>query len=228
MRAIYTPKIESGLMHFEGDTAHHLIRVVRIQKGETILLLNGQGHKAISTVEEVSKKDLTLKVQEIVTEKLKHNLHLVLGLVKREALEEILKASVEMGLQKIYLVRTQFSQGMVENKERLHKLLVSALEQSNNTYLPELIYCENLKAIPLAQYKHLYTLSLENSSSNAAISVNDGLMFIGPEGGFSPEEEEYLKAQGAHGVHIPVPILRAKTAVIMATGYLLGKSEKRV
>jgi 16S rRNA (uracil1498-N3)-methyltransferase len=116
---------------------------------------------------------------------------------------------------------------MIEWSDRYQKILISALEQSNNPYLPEIHLLSSLKEIPFSQYENLYTFSpQENKYSAKQFSIEKSLILIGPEGGFSTEEEGYLVEKNSLLIKLPLPILRAKTATILAVGFLLGKSLK--
>ncbi|MFZ4712986.1 MAG: 16S rRNA (uracil(1498)-N(3))-methyltransferase [Bacteriovoracaceae bacterium] len=226
MRAHFQQNICEGKLHLSGDVAHHLLKVVRIESGEKLMLLDGQGNTAEGLVVETSKKDLTLEVSKLITRPRLGELDMALGVVKKEALEEILKATVEMGIKNLYLVRTLYSQPLPEWSERYQKLLISALEQSNNPYLPKISLLGSLKEIPFQSYQSLVTFSTIESGTKDSMDLNNTLIFIGPEGGFSADEENFLKEKRSSFLKLPLPIMRAKTAAILATGFLLGQSLK--
>jgi 16S rRNA (uracil1498-N3)-methyltransferase len=225
MRALFYPDISAEKILLSGDEAHHFIKVLRLEIDEDILLLDGKGTIASARVSSVTKKEMTLSVDSKKFISSNNKIHLAIGIVKKEALEEILKASVEMGLRKLYLIRTQFSQPIFEWTERYQKLLIGALEQSNNPYLPEIQILSSLKELPLTEYTNIYTFSSQKSHTKENnFSLDKSLVLIGPEGGFSTDEENFLIEKKSQLINLPLPILRAKTATILAVGYLLGKS----
>ncbi|MFL5786165.1 MAG: RsmE family RNA methyltransferase, partial [Bacteriovoracaceae bacterium] len=142
MRAAFLENLESHESYeLSGDIAHHLINVVRIEKNEEILLLDGKGLSVTAKVSDLAKKNLRLTRLTEKHHRRFFQFDLILGIPKKEALELSLKEAVELGFRKIYLVRARFSQIKVPEIERLKSLLISALEQSNSAFLPEVIEC---------------------------------------------------------------------------------------
>lgn len=225
MRAAYVQDLISEDQYsLTGDILHHLVSVVRIEKGEELLLLNGKGLSITTSVMEVTKKSLILKKISEKTEELKFCMDLMLGIPKKDALELSLKQAVELGFQKVYLVRGSYSQNKVPGKERIHSLLVSALEQSNSPFLPEVLET-NWGAVPWNDYGTVLLLDSQTGKTSSSRSVSDkNLLIVGPEGGFSPEELQSLRSQkNLESILLPTPILRTPTAVAAGAGVLLQR-----
>jgi len=140
MRASYQKDLiaqESYML--KGESAHHLLNVVRIELNEELLLLNGLGLVVKAKVSSISKREIALTMIQQNQVDRPFLMDLALGIPKKEALELSLKQAVELGFKKIYLIRAQYSQTRLPETERLESLLISALEQSNASYLPEII-----------------------------------------------------------------------------------------
>lgn len=206
-----------------GDAAHHLVNVVRIELHEEILLLNGAGLKVKTKVSALSKREVTLTKTEHQIADRSFVMDLALGIPKKDALELTLKQAVELGFRRIYLVRSQYSQTKLPEADRLLSLLISALEQSNSAFLPELIPSE-WKELPANDYQEILMLDSQNETkSPASKKLISSLLIVGPEGGFSPEESHFLhQLPNARVVNLPTPILRTPTAVATGAGILLG------
>lgn len=206
-----------------GEAAHHLLTVVRIEMGEEILLLNGKGLKVKTKVTALSKRELTLTKLDHSVEEMAFQMDLALGIPKKEALELSLKQAVELGFKKIYLVRSQYSQTKLPESERIKSLLVSALEQSNASFLPEILPV-GWGDIPASDYNEILMLDSQNETQKTqGQKLNKALLVVGPEGGFSPEESALLhKLSAIRIVNLPTPILRTPTAVAAGAGILLG------
>jgi 16S rRNA (uracil1498-N3)-methyltransferase len=226
MRAIWLPLINLDKVHIlVNESHHHLVNVVRIKVHDELLLLNGKGLKVKTVVSSISKKEIILK--EIEREFVERNFifDLALGIPKKDALELSLKEATELGFRRIYLVRSAYSQNKVPELERTNKLLISALEQSNSPFVPEVIESTwmNLRWDD-------YGLKLMMDSQTRPPSRNHGsldktsLLLVGPEGGFDPAELSYLHARiGLEILKLPTPILRTPTAVAAGAGCLLQR-----
>lgn len=206
-----------------GDAAHHLVNVVRIELNEEILLLNGAGLRVKTKVSALSKKEVTLNRLEHSVAETSFAMDLALGIPKKEALELTLKQAVELGFRKIYLVRSQYSQTKLPETERIMSLLVSALEQSNSSFLPE-IHAVSWNEIPATEYNEILMMDSQNETKKTkATKLKSALLIVGPEGGFSPEESAFLhQLPHIRIVNLPTPILRTPTAVATGAGILLG------
>ena len=225
MRALYLEEIPSeDSIELKGDVIHHLL-VVRVQAGEEILLLDGKGARVQTVVDAVGKKSLRLKMKNRDRLLRESPYDLVLVIPKKEALELCLKEATELGFGKIYLVRGEYSQIKVPDSDRLQKILISALEQSNAPYLPE-VEEANLSEIPWAEYETATWLDSQSSvaSAQSGASVKKMILIVGPEAGFSPAERDFfLNLTNLEQVHLPTPILRSPTALAAGAGLLLQR-----
>jgi 16S rRNA (uracil1498-N3)-methyltransferase len=225
MRAAYLENIESQESYdLSGDIAHHLIHVVRIEKNEEILLLDGKGLSVTAKVAEVAKKNLRLTRLAEKQHQRFYQFDLILGIPKKDALELSLKEAVELGFRKIYLVRARFSQIKVPEVERLNSLLISALEQSNSPFLPEVTE-SSWEEILWNEYGTALLLDSQSGTSDSKrTAAGPTAMIVGPEGGFSPEELTYLRSlPNVESMLLPTPILRTPTAVAAGAGVLLQR-----
>lgn len=227
MRAhwIQTLEIQDSYI-LKGEDLHHLLNVVRIEEGEPLLLLNGNGLMIETQVSAVSKKALELKLVKSSSQERTYNFDLVLGMPKREALELCLKQATELGFRSIFLIKSDYSQMRFPDAERTLKLLVSALEQSNAPFLPEIV-SGDWKSIPWNKYGQTVLLDSQTEGPAEIIqrpSTGDQVLIVGPEGGFSPEERKFLHSlSNVSIVKLPTPILRSPTALATGAGIMLGR-----
>lgn len=207
-----------------GDRAHHL-QVVRVKLNEDILVLNGKGALFYATITAITKKEFVLKINKVENCQLKHELSLAVSVPKKDAFEDILRISVELGINEIYPLSSEFSQYEFSASDRIARLLESALVQSNNAFLPK-IHPQTKLASFLAENVNplVYFSSISSQHEKSHEFTNRKLtILIGPEGGFStPEEIEIANSSKIKIIHLPTPILRAPTAVATSVGYLLG------
>ena len=190
MRAIYQENIEN-ISYIEGEEAHHLANVVRIKKGEEILILNGKGQRATAKVSNIEKDRIYIEIIESILMDHQNGIHLAIGLPKKDAFEEVIRNATEIGISKIYYFKSQFSQQDFVFNERIKRVLISSLIQSNNPYFPDfekLVDLNNLISI-FGQYsKVCYFCSHSKIPSKSELNLSERdkvLLIIGPEGGFS-------------------------------------------
>ena len=221
MRAIYleTFDIKDEIITVVDDSFHHLKNVCRVKTEEDVLVLDGNGLKIFTKVKSVLKKQIELQVisKEIVKREPKEA---CASVVKKEALEIILKKSIELGITKLFLVNTERSPKLNYKDDRFKHVLVSALEQSNNPFLLEY---ELISFADFIEKKKdtLLGLSTEIKTSKNFNEKNDRKMvLVGPEGGFSLEEICLMESLEIPLVKINRPIMRSETAFVFAQGLL--------
>ena len=234
MRAIYFPCKNQALgsrVELSGESYGRLTRTVRIKPGETLLLLDGEGGVLKGEVLLCASKSIQIKICEICHKKTTHRNALYLCLPKREALYLCLKQAVELGIMDITIVLSEYSQRYPLNHHRIKNIFISAIEQSNNPFLPvlrgplkfnefvESIKKKNMTIFSSRPQNQSYSLPQENISFFGP-KEEDICFFIGSEGGLTIQEEERLA--GHHIIHLPTHLLRTPTALSSAYGYLLG------
>lgn len=224
MRAHYQKDLAVQVEYYlKGESAHHLVSVVRVAVGEEILLLNGKGLTVTTVVSAISKKELSLKKLTSSELNRSYSMDLALGIPKKEALELSLKQATELGFRKIYLIRSKYSQIRIPEEGRLDSLLISAVEQSNAAFMPEIILTEWDK-IPCAEYGQIVMLDSQSeyqSMKNVA-KIEGRLLIVGPEAGFSEDELALLhNFPNVSVINLPTPILRTPTAVATGAGIIL-------
>lgn len=206
------------------DAFHHLVHVVRLEANDELLLLNGKGLLVTTLVEAITKREIRLKYRSHHETNDKLQLDLALGMPKKEALELCLKQATELGFRKIYLIRSEYSQMKIPDSDRIEKILVSALEQSNAPFLPEVIETK-WDSIAWKDYSEAVMLDSQTktqSKINQKDPLAPRLLIVGPEGGFSPAELGFLHSQeSVRVVNLPTPILRTPTALAAGAGVMM-------
>jgi 16S rRNA (uracil1498-N3)-methyltransferase len=226
MRAVFIQNIvEENSFRISGDAFHHLVNVIRIQAGEEILVLNGKGLKLTAMVENISKKDLVLKEISRSLETRPYLMDLALGIPKRDALELCLREATELGIRRLYLVESDYSNIKIPEIDRLIKIMISSVEQSNSSFIPEVIQASWIN-LPWDDYGYKVIMDSRPRSSKNLVPVlsSPNLLIVGPEGGFSKNEINYFDDhQLVDVLHLPTPILRTPTAVATGSGWLLQR-----
>jgi len=227
MRAVYIEhfKSEDDLTLIDGEKAHHLINVIRIKKDQKILVLDGVGSKWLGKVVEVKKRSIAIQIIEYSDVVQNTNrIHIAIALLKKDAMDLALKQAVELGTHKVSIIETEQSQKYKINKERNSKILISALEQSNSLFLPEIEYTSLTDLIQNVDNQIIYLSSIDGEKVITYGCKDLHTLLIGPEAGMSVAEEDNItKLSNVNTVKFPTNILRAPTALSTGYGYLLGK-----
>jgi len=214
------------------DRAHHL-NVVRTRAGEEIRIFDGHGCAYEAKVQSITKKEVTLEILSRKEKIQQQQLVLFIGVPKKDAFEDILKIAVESGFSDIVPLTTTYSQFEYMESERFNKIIESALVQSNNYFWPKIspqLKLQDLNTIDLLLDTSILFSSFsegKNDDVNKQIWHRTGV-FIGPEAGFTPSEEEQILASKFKTLrkHLPCPILRAPTAVAVSAGYIYSQMQK--
>lgn len=232
MRALYYPfevKELPSKINIIDEKYHHL-KVIRVKLGEEILLINGKGDLVVTKVESIDKKSVCLNVQnKTVAKRQKPELTVFLAAPKKDAFEDCVRFCVELGVTRLVPVLSKFSQFDHSHLKRVDKIIESSLEQSNNPFYLELSapvpFEEAMKKI--AQYESSYAFSSlpqvqDDQLEMKVIEAKPVAICIGPEAGFSKEEEQQLVQNCRSLLNLPLPIMRTPTALCVAVGHVLG------
>lgn len=225
MRAVLLENVEiqDNRIQLDKNQVHHFNNVLRLKINAQVLVLNGKGLKLLTKLSAISKKEGVLDVltSELVPRK-KSAIDIGMGIVKKDALESSLRSCVELGVNHIYFLKTQNSQLDQINEQRVNTILSMACEQSNNPFLP------SFSVVTLAQvlekdYEMILWGKMTRSDQIPCGKPQKILALIGPEGGFSPEEESlFEERKEALGINLGSYILRTRTAIPAILGFVKG------
>ena len=231
MRAVFLKEIailsQQDMVLVEGDSAKHLVKVVRVKKGEQILILNGKGLIAKATIESLDRKTLNLKIDSVENTSKRELIDLAICTPKKDAIEDIIRDCVELGVNNIFPLESKYSQYNLEVNDRIQRIIESGLIQANNPYLLNISPMKPFKSLIEISKNYeqvIYCSSKKIESSKIESLKGNTLMIIGPEAGLSNEEELLIEEfQNSFAVHFPSYILRAPTAVSVAAGFVFSK-----
>jgi 16S rRNA (uracil1498-N3)-methyltransferase len=210
----------------EGQEFHHLVHVMRTQVGESVEVVNGEGGFGHAVLEHLEKKRAIFRVEETVQHpKPAFEVILAQAIPKINRLDFILEKGTELGMTQFWLFPSQRGERkqLTEHQiERMRALSIAAMKQCGSFYLPTI-----LMKPPLEKWERNLPLPalFGNVQPDAPSCVeklkqerfqNGVIFFVGPESGFSYEEEKTLQALDVEGVKLHPHILRTDTAAIAA------------
>lgn len=207
------------------EQARYLVNVMRRAVGDEVLLFNGVDGEWRAVLAEVSKRGCVLRVvDQVRRQETGPDLDLIVALVKRARLETIVEKAAELGARRVRLAITRFTNADHTNVERLRAIAIEAAEQTGRLDVPEIVAPEKLDRL-LAGWPPERRLMFCDEAGDArpVLEVLAGApgspwaVLIGPEGGFSSEERDRLRALShVTAVTLGPRILRADTAAISA------------
>jgi 16S rRNA (uracil1498-N3)-methyltransferase len=212
------------------ETSKHCIQVLRMQEGEQLQLTNGEGLRVIVEIITAHKKNCLVKIvsstQDVAPTK-KNTI--AISLVKNATrLEWFLEKATELGIAEIVPLICNRTERQLFKQERLQAIVVSAMLQSQQTYLPILhlpIKYNDFIKDKIADKKFI-AHCIETTKKEFLKEIEptkSEVILIGPEGDFTQEEIALALTNN----YIPVTLghtrLRTETAgVVAATVMQLG------
>lgn len=232
MKTFYVEKkiFNNQTVIINGDEHNHLKNVLRLNVGAKVCVVCGDEFNYECEILKINKNDSELKIlnKSLNQANPKVNLTAFVALIKNDKLNLTIQKLTELGVTNIVPFVSSFT--VVKDDGNKHEKLQAISNQSVKQCgrsKPALIYpTVNIFNINVANYD-LFLFANE-SEQNVTISQvinnskhNNVALIIGPEGGFSSEEKQYLINSGAKSISLSKRILRAETAAIMLTALTL-------
>ncbi|WP_426042910.1 16S rRNA (uracil(1498)-N(3))-methyltransferase [Brevundimonas sp. TWP2-3-4b1] len=204
------------------DQSRYLTQVMRLKLGDDLLIFNGRDGEWRATIAEILKKGVVLRAgEQIRPQTLGPDLELIVAVVKKSRVETIVEKAAELGARRVRLTVTQRTNVEHIRLDRLDAIAIEAAEQTGRLDVPTVDDPEKLAAI-LDGWDGARRLMFCDETGGAPVAAavtepGPWAILIGPEGGFSPEERERLRALPfTTAVSLGPRILRADTAAIAA------------
>ena len=231
-------RLKQTLVTLGPPLSHQLSRVLRLQPGDEITLLDNRGRAFSAELAEVSATCCTVRIIHDFDPQTEPTVHVTLcqAMPKGKKIDWVLQKGTELGMSALIPMITDRSivqdASRVDRRkmERWQRILTEAAEQSGRALIPRLE--------PAVRYDNLLPKLAGDTSVLVAAPASDAIplheiaeslshetpisMFIGPEGGFSPQEIRLAQEHGATVVSMGPRILRTETAGMAALAILLS------
>ena len=211
-------------MQLPEEEAGHCIRVLRMKEGDRIRLTDGKGSFYDAVISAVSGKRCMVHIEsrEVQQPLWDGHLHIAVAPTKlMDRNEWFVEKAVEIGVDEITFLKTDHSERDVVKMERIEKIAVSAMKQSQKATLPVLNGMTTLRDLIERGFDgDKFIAHCEPGSKvllqDAVIPGHDSLVLIGPEGDFSPAEIEMALKAGFRPISLGPSRLRTETAALVA------------
>lgn len=225
MNYFYVDKIEEPSITLNESDSKHCVQVLRKKVGDQIAVLDGKGKLFYADITKADKKACRASIIEIkeFSRNRDYTLHIAIAPTKNiNRFEWFLEKACELGIDEITPIICHNSERKNLREERLNKILISAMKQSGNKFLPRLnpirkwgdflMRSKNDNGTKLIAYVR----EKSNTITKNYKASDDVTIIIGPEGGFTEAEIEEANRHGYKEVSLGGSRLRTETAGIFA------------
>ena len=238
MRYFYVKKLtpEVKAVQIGGSDAHHICKVLRLQRGDRIRLLDGRGCVYEAVIEGFSARHVQLAVRHHFASPAESPIQISVGqgFLKEKKMDGLVRQLSELGVNSWFPVFSEYavarpaSERLSVRHQRWEKIAAESLKQCRRGQLMEIrsavTFSEALQDSEAFKLKVIFweqaTRKL-NPESLTALKPGDGILaLLGPEGGFSPSEAQLAERCGFVPLSLGPRVLRAETATITATALL--------
>ena len=219
--------LDGGVATLPEEEAHHARSVLRLAADAEVLLVDGKGTQARGRLLGAGKRDGTVEITErtFTPERTSGRIHLAVAPTKHiDRFEWLLEKATEIGVDRITPLITERLERHRLRHDRLEKVLVAAMKQSQRAWLPmldELTLLEDLLREPLPTQRLFGWCEGERVPLVDRYDAQaDAVLLIGPEGDFTPREAQRLVESGFSAVTLGAARLRTETAAIAACTWM--------
>lgn len=219
-----------------GCEATHAAKVLRLQPGNDVTVLNGRGLRILARIQDVRRNHVALETLHIEqAAQPTFEITLFQALTKPKSMDWLIEKATELGVRRIQPILTERVVSKLGERdgprkmEKWQRTAIEALKQCGSLWLPDVASpCPLSQAMDQAAVLHCHMLAslspdakpvrhsfdaLTPPPSSAPVQVG---IWIGPEGNFSTEEIARLQAAGAISITLGQNVLRSETAAICA------------
>lgn len=235
VRFFYVPGAAS-VNELPEEEAQHAVRVLRMEMGDEMMLMDGEGMFYRAVVTEATKKRCFYRIEETLPQERQWQPHLHLAMAPTKNMDRtewFAEKATEIGFDELTFLKCHWSERTVIKTERIEKILVSAMKQSHKAWKPVLNEMTDFKAFlqemeerekaggkPMQKFIcHCYEeedLGEKVALKDAVRGGEDVLVLVGPEGDFSIDEVKMAVAKGFQSVSLGKSRLRTETAALVA------------
>ena len=222
-RRFFVDRVQSGHAQIEGEEAHHLFRVLRVEVGQKFEISDTQ-RVWLAEVETARKSEVRFSlIEELPVGPALPEVVLYLALVKFDRFEWAVEKATELGVARIVPVETARTdqglfQGAAKRVERWRRIAHEASEQSRRLAPPEIADPVKFAAVNRDAPVLRFVLDEQPGAPLLlkVLKTEPVALFVGPEGGWTDAERAGLVATGWIAASLGPLILRAETAVCAA------------
>ncbi|MFA7359105.1 MAG: 16S rRNA (uracil(1498)-N(3))-methyltransferase [Bacteroidales bacterium] len=219
MPVFYTPDIASRACLPPGESAH-CVKVLRLKEGDEIRLADGKGNFYDARISRADFRQCDVEILEVLPQASDSiGLHLAIAPTKNaDRMEWLAEKLTELGLDSLSFVCSSHSERKQLKTDRISKIAVAAMKQSERSLLPEIRDMVDFKELLSRDFEgqkfiaHCWPEEEKPFIKEVYRPGRPVLILIGPEGDFSREEVAMAKSLGFKPISLGAIRLRTETA----------------
>jgi 16S rRNA (uracil1498-N3)-methyltransferase len=237
----YEPLIASPHHILSEETSKHCVQVLRMKEDAQLLLTDGKGNLFTAVITKANKKNCEVRIQDAGyqlqdsnynqletgnRQPATSNVSIAISLLKNPTrFEWFLEKATEIGVKEIQPLICAHTEKENFRFDRMNNILISAMLQSKQTWLPQLHQPKRLDVFIKENFDGIKLIAHckeENKSSINTLDLKNknALLLIGPEGDFSQQEIDAALKNNFISVSLGNMRLRSETAGIVAATLL--------
>jgi len=206
------------------EEAQHCIKVLRKKEGDEILVTDGKGHFYDARIIQANPKHCIVDIINTIDAPKNWNFNLQVAFAPTKNIDRIewfAEKATEIGIDRFSPILCEHSERKEIKPQRIEKILVSAMKQSQKAILPQLDDMQTFRKFIEQEFdgqKFIAHCYPENKKELKEVykKGENALILIGPEGDFSEKELELALANGFIPVSLGESRLRTETAALVA------------
>ncbi len=220
MQFFYHPDFSNPVFELLPEEAKHCVKALRKKTGDEIFITNGLGQLATAQLIDDNLNHCSVQIIDLKNDYglRPFHFHLAIAPTKNaDRIEWMVEKCIEIGIEKISFIRCEHSERIKLDINRLQRIAISAIKQSNTTLIPDMRLIDYADFIGEAKNgeNHFIAWCDENNHeeyAQQALKGKDTILLIGPEGDFSPAEIQMASENGYKEVKLGSRRLRTETA----------------
>ena len=225
MITFYDPECNEGSKSLPPEESRHALKSLRIRPNERFDVINGKGLKIQATMLGSENGLVDYEIQNVqLFERPSPKLHMAVSPLKQaDRFEYFIEKATELGVDQITPILCNRTEKPRIKKERLNRIIISALKQSGNAFLPklnEIVAFSELVEKSTEDLKFVAHCEEENKIELKDLRFNgDTIFLIGPEGDFNENEIKMAEVNDFKAISLGDLTLRTETAALTVSSY---------
>ncbi|EFK96883.1 Ribosomal RNA small subunit methyltransferase E [sediment metagenome] len=228
MHLVYTPDIsDSERYTLSEEESKHCIRVMRLSVGSPVGLIDGKGGWFDAEIIDDNPKKCVVKITAVKQEFGKRAIHIHIAVAPTKNMDRIewfAEKATELGMEELSLIVSNNSERSKLKIERLEKIAIAAIKQSQKAYLPKINeplsfekFIATVKNIAAGKFIAHCREGFSKNKNHLKEWYKKGenaIILIGPEGDFTTEEIQLALDNGFKEISLGESRLRTETAAL--------------